>query len=262
VKDLKPGGRRRLNDSQLVSFNGKGWHLFDFREKQSEVYEPQLTLAQRLEVLRLQQAADLEASASAAPPAGDAMRHPKDWPLAARVWFYQAGINNDNIRDLGAFWHPRMRRVVVPYSTVTGDNAWIARDPSWSRDSLGPKYLFPQGVKRGGGALFEHKYPNAAGIALVEDVLSAYRIQRDTDLHAIAVQGTSLDREAVVALSIVSARDAIPVFTWLDPDKYGQMGARRIRDDLGRLGVEARNIVTPKDPKLHEPHEIREALEV
>ena len=245
-----------------MSFNGKGWHLFDFREKQSEVYEPQLTLAQRLEVLRLQQAAEIEASASAALPAGDAMRHPRDWPNAARVWFYQAGINNDQIAGLGAFWNPRMRRVVVPYQTLSGEQAWIARAVM---PEQAPKYLFPQGVSRGGGAEFYAEPTGlrpASGFVITEDVLSAYRVARDTELHGIAAQGTSLDRTALARLAQSAHSLQVPVFTWLDPDKYGQMGARRIRDDLGRMGVHVRNIVTAKDPKLHEPHEIREALEV
>lgn len=260
---MKPGGKRRVADGKLASFNGKGWHLYDFREKQSEVYEPVLSLAERLALVASQREAAMEASASAELPTRDAMSHPKDWPVDARVWFYQAGINNDDIADLGAFWSPRMGRVVVPYRTVTNDRAWIARDVGWSKMSTGPKYLFPEGVIRGGGALF-YRDPGsiAAGAVIVEDVLSAFRIARDTDFAAIAAQGTSLDRTALVRIAEVSNAQRIPVFTWLDPDVYGQSGAIRIRTDLGRLGVDVKNIRSLRDPKNHEPHEIREALEV
>jgi hypothetical protein len=152
-----------------------------------------------------------------------------------------------------------MRRAVVPYETLSLERAWIARDPL---PNPALKYLFPQGVSRGGGASFSGAaYFGEAGIAIVEDVLSAYRISRDTELRAVAAQGTSLDRKALVTIANLAAFYKAPVFTWLDPDRYGQRGAARIRRDLGNLGVDVRNIVSDRDPKLHEPHEIREALE-
>lgn len=233
--------------------------MWDFREKAPEVYEPTLTLAERLALVAAQREAEVEASESAALPTQDAIYHPKDWPLEARVWFYRAGINNDDIALMGAFWNARMRRLVVPYRTISGDHAWIARDAAWKKGDARPKYLFPEGVSRGGGALFPaFAQGDGAGIVIVEDVLSAYRVARDTDLDAVAAQGTSLDRSALVRIS----EHRGPVFTWLDPDRYGQIGAAAIRRQLGNMGVDVRNVVSEMDPKLHEPHEIREALEI
>jgi hypothetical protein len=274
VSALKPGGRRRLGDGQLVSFNGKGWHLYDFREHQSEVYEPELSLAEKLAVLKAQREAELDATVTAGLPTKGAMSHPKDWPLDARVWFYKAGISNEEIAHLGAFWSPPMGRVVLPYRTVFGQEAWIARHASWKGKHDGSKYLFPAGVKRGGGALFYDSVDprGFTGLVITEDALSAYRVSRDTDMAAIAAQGTSLDRDAVVWIATSSQLTAayggksIPVFVWLDNDKdkpanYGQIAARKLVEQFGNLGVDVRNIVSERDPKLHEPHEIREALE-
>lgn len=262
VKHLKPGGRTRLSDGQLVSFNGKGYHLYDFREKASEVWEPKLSLAERLALLEAaRNAADVAILGGCTLPDGDAMRHPKDWPVEARVWFYKAGINNDNIRDLGAFWSPSMRRLVLPYCTVDGSRAWIARDVAWSKGTPWPKYLFPVGAKRGGGAVFTHDpscYESA--VCITEDALSAYRIARDTRVTAIAAQGTSLDRDAVVYIAQVSIARGQSVFVWLDPDVWGQRGATKLREQFGNLGVSVTNIVSARDPKLHEPHELMEAL--
>lgn len=262
VKHLKPGGRRRLGDSKLVSFNGKGYHLWDFREKQSEVYEPQLTLAERLETVRQQREQEDEARQHVELPLKDAMQHPQDWPLDARVWFYKAGINNEEIAALGAFWSPPMGRVVLPYTSVYSEPAWIARDPFWSKGGFkaSTKYLFPFGVKRSGGARFfalGDAY-SSVGVVITEDALSAYRISRDTDYDAVAAQGTSLDRDTIVLLM----RQYRDVAIWLDPDKYGQLGAQKLRDSFANLGVTVRNIVSDRDPKLLEPHAIREALEV
>lgn len=262
VKHLKPGGRKRIGDGKLVSFNGRGYHLYDFREKESEVYEPQLSLAERLAIIAAQRDAALQFTASIALPDRDAMPHPKDWPLDARVWFYRAGISNDEIAQLGAFWSPGMARVVLPYRTLDGTDAWIARDPAWTKDSALPKYLFPAGAKRGGGAVWGCD-PTAwgSGFAIVEDALSAYRIGRDAEFTAVAAQGTSLDRDAVVRIAVKAFHGKVPVVVWLDPDKYGQLGATKLATQFANLGVTVRNIVSDRDPKLHEPHEIREALE-
>jgi hypothetical protein len=100
-----------------------------------------------------------------------------------------------------------------------------------------------------------------AGYAITEDALSAYRVSRDTNLAGIAAQGTSLDRDAVVHIAQQSGYGNVPVFTWLDPDRWGQLGATKLRQQFSNLGVEVRNIVSARDPKNHEPQEIREALE-
>jgi hypothetical protein len=217
-----------------------------------------MSLAERLAVIAAARTADLEASASAELPLTGAMFHPKDWPLDARVWFYKAGIGNPDINTLGAFWSPAMRRVVLPYRTVTGERAWIARDPSWTKGKPMPKYLFPAGVARGGGALFSNGYEKPVGIVVVEDALSAYRIQRDTDYDAVAAQGTTLDRDAIVAIAEMD----VPVVVWLDPDSWGQIGAGKLLRAFANLDVPVRNIESLRDPKNHEPHEIQEALEV
>ena len=43
---------------------------------------------------------------------------------------------------------------------------------------------------------------------------------------------------------------------WLDPDPPGQKAALRICKTLRSLGMQVRNIVSAKDPKLHTREEI------
>lgn len=231
------------------------------------MYEPTMTLAQRLEVEQQRHEASLAATSTPTLPDHDAMRHVKDWPVEARVWFYKAGINNNDIAALGAFWSPSMARVVFPYRTLDGTQGWIARDPWWP-NTRGTKYLFPAGTKRDGGAEFlSQNYAlshgtmddySKVGVVITEDVLSAFRVAHDTDYDAVAAQGVSLDRDAMVKL----ANRYYRVLTWLDPDPYGQDGAARIRRDLGSMGASTRNIRSDRDPKFLEPAAIREALEV
>ena len=53
-----------------------------------------------------------------------------------------------------------------------------------------------------------------------------------------------------------------PVNVWLDPDDAGQKAAAKYMKQLRAYGVEPRNIVSQRDPKLHSRSEIKEILHV
>jgi DNA primase len=50
------------------------------------------------------------------------------------------------------------------------------------------------------------------------------------------------------------------VNVWLDPDKAGREGAAKIIKQLHAYGVQTRNILSARDPKLHSREEIKEIL--
>ena len=253
VADLRPGGRRRISDSELVSFNGKGYSKYDFREGELEVYEPHLSIAERLALLRAAQEATTEAAASAVPPL-PAMTNPRDWPSEARAWMHKAHFSNIDILASGAYWNSRIHRVILPYTTLTGNPAWIARRidlDTLAHPGRGPKYLFPNGVPRNGGAYIMGP---EAGVVITEDLLSAWRVHWATGMSAVAAQGVSLDRKALARLPDLFAA------VWLDPDKYGANGSARIANDLGAFGIEVAQIRTDLDPKYYDNAAIREVL--
>lgn len=251
VRDLKPGQGRRISDSKKVTFNGKGYFLWDFREKEGEVYEPTLTLREKLELIAQQTFADRAAWMSTELPM-PALHHPKDWPVEARVWLHKAALSNADIAKVGAYWNARMRRVVLPYNTLDGDAVWIARsvDPE-----ITPKYLFPAGVRRGGGALVS-KSDTSPFVTITEDLLSAYRVMWASGFDAVAAQGTTLDRDALVTL----ARKYSLAFVWLDPDRWGQLGATGLVRKLGALGMEVVRLDSKVDPKLLTDQEIQDIM--
>lgn len=248
VKDLKPGGKRRLGDGFLASFNGRAYQRYDFREKESEVYEPQMTLAERMAISKIMREAETSAIQSNEMP--PTMAHPRDWPVQARAWLHKAGLTNDDITmHLQAGWSPEMQRVVIPTPMLDGTMGWIARTLQESRDN--PKYLFPKGMRRGGGALVTPMIPRSV-VVISEDILSSYRIEKDTGYASVSALGTSLDRDAI---TLIAGRYSTAIL-WLDPDHYGQLGARTIRKQLSQLGVRTANILSERDPKLHSPGEI------
>lgn len=253
VKDLAPGGKRRIADGKLASFNGRAYMVYDFREKEAEVYEPQLTFADRVRLARARQEADNAASKSSILP-GQALFKPRDWPLDGRTWMYRAGLTDDDLMDMQAYWSGQLDRVVMPLTMLDGSHRWIAR----AVDGRAPKYIFPQGMSRGGGALVRQGEPDRSeAVIITEDYLSAWRTTQALGLDSVAALGVTLDRDAMVRI----ARTYSEAGVWLDPDKWGQAGGTQIMRELQRLGVRARIVKSERDPKLHDDDQLNEAWE-
>jgi DNA primase len=154
-----------------------------------------------------------------------------DWPIAARLWFFKAGLSRADIGNLNAYWHVPSERVVLQYQDF-----WIARALDKQRQ---PKYLSgdrrPELIVRWGSAPVP---------TLCEDILSAYKVGLVAE--GWAVLGTKIP-DAVVA-ALLQRRSAN---VWLDPDPAGQRAAARITRQLKAYGVTVRNITSARDPKLH-----------
>jgi len=252
VKDLAPGGKRRIADGVLVSFNGESYLRYDFREKSAEVYRPQLSLEERLRIIRAQREAERAVLLdSRLPPL---MLHPQDWPVEARVWLYRADIDNNEIKALGIGWWAEARRVVVPLNMLGGGRHWLARAVDTSLGQA--KYIFPIGVAGSKIAEFMAHPSPGAPMVLTEDWMSAYRVSRDTGVNAGALLGTSASRDSLVSL-LQRTKDIV---LWLDPDDPGRKAARVLRKKLLDLDARVRVVNSRFDPKLHTPEELREYL--
>jgi len=256
VSDLRPGESRRIGDGRKVSFNGLGYFLWDFREKEGEQWNPSLSLAEKLELLRLQNAANNAAQEDATPP-GPKQEHPKDWPVEARVWMHKAQFTNDEIVKTGAYWNAELRRVVLPYRTVHGQQSWIARRVLAGADQPS-KYLMPKAVPRSGGAMVQAT-PGAhsAGVVITEDLLSAYRVTWADAIDTVALQGTTLDRDSIMAL----VKRYRVIYVWLDPDSAGTVGGTELVRRIGRLGVAVMRVTSKRDPKYLTPEDIQRRLD-
>ena len=138
AKGLASGESVRINDSIKLSFNGRSYFLWDFREKEGENYEPMMTLAEKVAHMQMVNAKNDEARKAVTLPM-PAMKHPGDWPSAAAVWLYQAGLNNFSIAQMGCYWNPDLERVVVPFQRYSGEASWVARRTHGN--GTGPKYL-------------------------------------------------------------------------------------------------------------------------
>jgi DNA primase len=87
---------------------------------------------------------------------------------------------------------------------------------------------------------------------LTEDMLSAIKI--GTVAEGWAVGGTKASDHLIAELLRRKAR----VNVWLDPDGPGRVGASKLCKQLRSYGLEVRDIVSQRDPKLHTRDEIME----
>lgn len=250
AEGMTPGQSRRIGDSTKLSFNGYAYHWYDFRDKISEVYQPQLTLSERLAMNQQKITATREAQESKSVPA-NCQYHPRDWPAEARIWFYESLLNDEDLRAKGYCWAPDLQRVVMPFLALDGHRrTWVARDPWWNRQSVMPKYLRPAGD--GGAGLLIGSHP---GIAVTEDLLSAERIRDVTGVSTVPLMGTSLLRSDALAIAQHKAR----VLLWLDPDKAGGQGQMAVRKQLGSFDLDITGFdrfgdLAAVDPKKQPDH--------
>ena len=251
---LQPGRSRRVDHdcgggrTLLLSRDDNKLKAYCFRCNDGDstvVAEP---LADRVARLARAQRADATALAPKAPPP-DGERDPAKWPAAARLWFARAGLHSGDIGRLQARLDPSTGRVVLPL----GGGYWQGRAVQPGQQ---PKYIAPYDVPK-----VYPKYGSADRITLTEDVLSAYKVGRV--MEGWCMLGTSLPHD----LFVLILRSGKGVNVWLDNDlppawtvNRGQVAASKVCKQLRAAGVDVRNIVTNKDPKLIPYDSIKELL--
>jgi hypothetical protein len=114
-----------------------------------------------------------------------------------------------------------------------------------------PKYIGP--TPKPAGLLVT--FGSAARLTLTEDMLSAIKVSLGGG-EGWAVLGTTVSSFMVSAI----LKRGTAVNVWLDPDAAGRRGAGKIIKQLRAYGVECRDIVSGRDPKLHTRAEIKEYL--
>lgn len=235
----------------IVEHKPEGWSAYCYRcSDKGWNPKPLPSLAERMARKQAQREAEQAMEHDPRPPYPPVF-DVAQWPLKARVWLYKAGLFNDDIKQLGAYFHERSQRVVLPVMQAGKLVYWQARDVGLC-DLGSPKYINPKVNK----AELVAAYGTGTNIVLTEDILSAFRVGMATE--AWSLLGTKL-LTPVLARLIADGR---PVIIWLDSDKPGQDAATRISRSLANVGVRHHNIVTDLDPKNLSRHEIEEVLNV
>jgi len=256
AKALPPGRHVRIDHdcgggkTALLSRNATGYSLHCFRcgvpGWSPAEQEP---LSVRLERLSKAQASDNVVCQDTTLPEPQ-VRAWGDWPGEARLWMLKAGLSRHDVGQLGAYYHPPTKRVVLPVLDPSMRLLyWQAR----ALDGRLPKYLgSPVGKDK-----CVPQYGKADEVTLTEDILSAYKV--GTVGEGWCLLGTSVSK---VCLGMLIQRNA-KVNIWLDPygiDKAGTRAADKTQKLLHSVGLGCRIIKSAKDPKLVHRSHIKELI--
>lgn len=235
-----------------IERNEDGWRSWCFRCQDSGwVPIPAPTLAERLarfERMRVQDGRigiGLDGNRVVLPV--PQVRDVSEWPDGAALWFYKAGLSRADIGRLGAYYHPPSDRVVLPFLDPSTGPFYQARAFQPGR---APKYLGP--TPRPPALIV--KYGTAERATLTEDMLSAYKVGLVAE--GWAVLGTSISDGMVAAL----LKRGQPVNVFTDPDAAGRRAAGKFCRQLQAYGLEARNVLADRDPKLLTRGQLKELL--
>lgn len=259
AQTLTLGQRRRTGHDcgdgpvLVIEHKENGWSAWCHRcHDKGWVPKPAPTLAERYAAKAAQREADAAIRQDPRPPYPPTF-DVAQWPLQARVWLYKAGLNNEAIGQLGAYFHEPSRRVVLPVLDEGRLVYWQARNVGLC-EAGAPKYLNPH-VDR------QQLCPRFGAddvVVLVEDILSAYRVGQVGE--AWSLMGTALYTPTLVRL----LETGKPVLVWLDNDptirNAGQRAAAEVMRTLTNVGIKCHNIVSDRDPKLHSRDEIRRII--
>lgn len=238
--DCNPNGAPSL----VVRHDPDCYRAYCFRCKEPGMYEAKrLSLADRLLLMQAQREADAAVDRHEEPE--PRLHSWLDWPAPAMQWLLKAGIGEADAVDLGIYYHPPTRRVVVPYN---GTHHWQARAVMAGAK---PKYLADKNPRQC------HIQGDEAGlpVVLTEDLLSTYKVSLSGG-RSLPLMGTALHDEHIACL----LRGTERVVVWLDPDDAGQRAARDVCRRLRVYGFSVKNIVLDKDPKYYTRHEIAELI--
>lgn len=248
AEQLELGQKRRVDHdcgdgrTMVVSSNDRGVSYWCHRCHDKGFVPSERSLADRIAALSWATEWDVAAQESLELP-GPGKLDPQDWPDKPRVWLYQAGFSNDEIRRHGWYWNPRLERVILPVRVDGKTTYWQGRGFNPTR----PKALNPTVNREGLVA----KYGQGDWLALTEDMLSAAKVGGVSE--AWALLGTVLSYSTALALSEAGR----PVLLMLDDDPAGRRGAAEASKTLNLLGVWNRQVYFGKDPKLISRGEIK-----
>lgn len=167
-------------------------------------------------------------------------------PEVHKKWYSKHDLTDD---DCPFGWSDAYQRIIIPFFSEEED-FWIGRSVHPNQDK---KYHCPAGQK-----YYPYMYNSRVEydrLVLTEDVLSAIKVGKSEPLHAWALLGTFKPK----VLEYIKQLSPNKIIIWLDGDKAGILGARKLFNDLS-LKYDCRIIQTEKDPKCYSIAEVRELL--
>lgn len=186
-------------------------------------------------------------------------------PMRAWTWVWNAGLEDSDIIRYEIGYSFAYDRVIIPcrtYGFLTPSQSyvhklmgWIGREVKYKTKEERKLHKCVKYLTKKSDAIKHLMFmapSTSSRIILVEDALSAIRINRATKFGAIALLTTYVPRKLMQSLQ------GMEVSVWLD----GDMMAKSIgyATQMNRLGIKAKYVCTPKDPKDYPDLAIRDFL--
>lgn len=180
---------------------------------------------------------------------------PKDFstsiPVEQKLWFYKYGLSDSDIVKLKAGYSERLGRIIIPYYKDDVLLYWTGRFTGDYEKNKTPKYI----SRTKTNAVYGVYGDNADTAVIVEDVLSAYKIQK-AGYTGVCIFGSYVSDKLLKELS----EQFKQTYLWLDPDKRGY--SSKVKNRADTLGINLKVFIKPsKDPKEYSIEEIRQRLE-
>jgi len=180
-------------------------------------------------------------------------------PWAAYHWIWQYGIASEHFTKFHVGWSALYNRVIIPlyeYAEVGDELArklvgWVGRNvdsKDIQRETNTPKWLTRS--RKGKRRYF--MAPGDQTVVLVEDAISAIVVHLATGHTTIALLTTSVSEDLMRELR------GKTIYLWLDGDMLAHSVATV--DRMRQLGLNAKHIHTPKDPKTYNKIFIQDTL--
>lgn len=180
-----------------------------------------------------------------------------DIPWDAYHWMWRFGITSKEFLKFHIGYSQLYQRVIIPlyeYAEVGNDTArklvgWIGRNTLHTKSSKEPKYITR--AQKGKRRFFIA--PGVPGtVVICEDCISAIKISMATGYMAVALLNTSVSDD------LMRQMRGRKIFLWLD----GDMLAHSVKtvQRMRQLGLNAKHIHTPKDPKEYNTLFIKDSL--
>jgi hypothetical protein len=183
----------------------------------------------------------------------DTTYEPEEFSREARMWLFKGGLTPTVWKKYGIGYSKRLERVVLPVYSISGSLIWYQCRAILEGQK--PKYVQPARDK--GNIYYASKGADTGKpVIVVEDILSYIRVTEATgeQYATFTPLGTKLSSGQANALSEYEG-----IITWLDNDRAGQTGARRMAQTMSLVNT-VRNVRTEEDPKHYSTKQILEIL--
>jgi hypothetical protein len=166
-------------------------------------------------------------------------------PYEAYHWIWSIDLDYEDCEKHMIVWSPSYQRVIIPIHENDNLVGWVGRevyckDKEERKVKRIAKYITQK--QKGQSRLFFRAKGKLPGTVIVEDILSAIKVNKLTDLSVISLLNTAIDDTLISEL-----RDQKIVYVWLDGDMHTKIV--RYTKRFNELGLKAKSVRTSKDPK-------------